>query len=112
MSLNETYNDFNVEPRRMGADRPLRNRLNKPETATMATMAGDKMRASRKPVAKDTMEYRLIFAACFPVFLVATIAERLTAVKRLSVSDAEPAKSFLGEAIEATHRCTSLAFMG
>jgi hypothetical protein len=50
------------------------------------------------------MEYRLIFAVCFPVLLVTTLAERLTG----GTSN----KSFLGETIEATHRCTSFAFMG
>ncbi len=71
----------------------------------MATLIADKSRTTRKPVAKDTMEYRLIFAVCLPVFLVATLVERIT-------QPGQATKSFLGEAIEATHRCTSLAFMG
>jgi hypothetical protein len=75
----------------------------------MATLTADKSRTARKPVAKDTMEYRLIFTVCLPVFLVTTFVERLLP---RPVNGAMSAKSFLGEAIEATHRCTSLAFSG
>jgi hypothetical protein len=102
MSPDETFHAF---------DLTSRNRLNGPETVTMASLTADKSRSSRKPVCKDTMEYRLIFAVCFPVFLVTTLAERLSA-RALPNAAPAPAKSFLGEAIEATHRCTSLAFMG
>ena len=76
----------------------------------MASLTAEKTRASHKPVAKDTMEYRLIFLVCLPVLLVATLAERLTAPARHGTSGSP--KSFLGETLEATHRCTSLAFTG
>jgi hypothetical protein len=111
MSLNETFHDDHMLPRPTAPDVNPRNRRNGPETVTMATLTADKTRSSRKPVAKDTMEYRLIFAVCLPVFLVATLAERLTAGVPAG-TELVPAKSLLVEAVEATHRCTSLAFMG
>jgi hypothetical protein len=105
MSFNDTYPAFGAKPRHSQREFVSSDSLhNRPETPIMATIAAHKSRQSRKSMPKDAMEYRLIFAVCFPVLLVTTLAERLVRGKQ--------DKSFLGEAIEATHRCTSLAFTG
>ncbi len=76
----------------------------------MATYVVDKSRINSKLASKDATEYRLLFAVCFPVFLIATIGSRLlglTSERRL-----ESETSVYSEAKNSTHRCTSLAFLG
>jgi hypothetical protein len=83
--------------------------LNWSETLNMASYVSSKGRPTSKHVSKDAMEYRLIFAVCFPVVLIATVAEKL--VRNATVNWSSE-KTFFVEVKDATHRCTSLAFTG
>ena len=75
----------------------------------MSITTAHKSHSVSKHVARETMEYRLIFAVCFPVLFVTTLAEKLM---REPSANSSPAKSLFAEAKDATHRCTSLAFTG
>jgi hypothetical protein len=66
-----------------------------------------------KRIRKDAIEYRLIFAASFIVFLIAAVAERLMPWRwLLNRRPGTQGRSVLGQARESAGICTAYAFMG
>lgn len=60
-----------------------------------------------KRAGMETIQFRLILAVCFSVFLVAALVERL-----LPWSWRRPKPSPIAHAWRAAHTCTAYAFMG
>jgi hypothetical protein len=58
------------------------------------------------------IEYWLIFAACFVVFLPVTVVERLVPQQWRRSRRGPKVSSIISEAWGTAHRCTSLAFSG
>lgn len=79
----------------------------------MAIAADNRTRTPARADRAETLEYRVIFAAAFVVFLGAAVIERLLPHRLFSQStDAEPKKSVLAQAKGAAKTCATYAFMG
>lgn len=67
---------------------------------------------ARRADMADAIQYRVIYVACFAVFLVAAIVERAMPWSWLgSRATAERRQSILEQAGEAAGTCTTYAFM-
>ncbi len=80
------------------------------EGKTMAVTIDSGTRSPSKFKRTESLEFRLIFAAAFAIFLVAALAERLLPHRWLHQSAAR--KSVLEQAKEAANTCAAYAFMG
>lgn len=61
---------------------------------------------------KPSLEYYLIFAASFVIFLVAAVIERLMPWTWLNTSRDRARPSLFARALDAAKTCTAYAFMG
>jgi hypothetical protein len=61
---------------------------------------------------KPSVEYHLIFAASFIIFLVAAVIERLMPWTWLNTSRDRVRPSVFARALDAAKTCTAYAFMG
>ena len=77
-------------------------------TKQEAPMASSARRTSRR---KDTSEYRLVYATCFVVFLVAAIISRLLPWNWMSSGDHGKRPSIIDEARDAAKTALPYAFM-
>lgn len=74
-------------------------------------MPAGKASYSRTRSVRGNWEYRLIFLASYPIFLVFEIADRVVHLGR-EASGAGPRKSIFGAASEAADRSLPYAFLG
>ncbi|MBX9927032.1 MAG: hypothetical protein K2Y05_11790 [Hyphomicrobiaceae bacterium] len=68
---------------------------------------------TRKDARKDTVGFRMIYAATFTIFLVAAIADRLIPLRWMfGAAGSESYLGFMSEAQRAAETYTPFAFMG
>jgi Antenna complex alpha/beta subunit len=79
----------------------------------MALALSNQSTSQGKRGAKRPIEFRIIFAVCFAVFLLAAVVERLLPWKWLAPrSEGKRHLSIFEQAWEAAGTCTTYAFMG
>jgi hypothetical protein len=61
---------------------------------------------------RSTWEYRLIFAACFPIFLAFEVVDRVMQLPRPATPATRSRKSIFASAKEAADTALPYAFMG
>lgn len=79
----------------------------------IAMTAANTRRSSSKFKRTESIEFRLIFAAAFVVFLFAAVGERLLPGRWLNSANAsEPRPTIISQAKAAANTCAAYAFMG
>ena len=69
-------------------------------------------RYTRKRERNERLDFRIIFALSFVIFLLASVGERLLPRHWLAGSQEKPRKTIIAEALETTRITVPYAFMG
>ncbi len=93
-------------------DRPSAARHLETEGRTMVNVAGECIATKRRRDVSDALQFRLLYATCFGVFLVSGLLMRLLAWIRFAGARRAERQSIFQQARNSAGLCATYAFMG